>query len=121
MFVTKKHLSRRSVLRSVGVSLGLPLLDSMFPAAAHGQPPSRTRLVAIEMVHGAAGSSPIGRANHYWSPAAGGSDFEFTPTLQSLEPLRDYITIVSNTELHGAMSLVPEEEGPMTEHARSSS
>jgi hypothetical protein len=120
MFVAKKHLSRRTVLRGLGVSLGLPLLDSMFPAGAHGESPTNTRFVAIEMVHGAAGSSPVGRAKHYWSPTVGGSSFELTPILQSLGPLRDYITIVSNTELHNAMSLAPEEDGPMTEHARSS-
>jgi hypothetical protein len=119
MFITKKHLSRRAVLQGIGASLGLPLLDSMFPAAAKASPPG-TRFVAIEMVHGAAGSTAAGRAKHYWSPAASGLRFELTPTLKPLEPLREYLTIVSNTELHNAMSRTPEEDGPMTEHARSS-
>lgn len=123
MFITKTYLSRRTVLRSLGVSLSLPLLDSMVPA----QTPLRktaaspkTRFAAIEMVHGAAGSTVIGRSKNYWSPAGEGRNFEFTPTLKSLEPLRDYVTVISNTELHNAMSLVPDEEGPMADHARSS-
>src|SRR5260370_9140461 len=80
----------------------------------------KTRLVAIEMVHGAAGSTAIGRAQNYWSPALEGHDFAFTQTLKCLEPLRDYITVISNTDLRNAMSLVPEEDGPMADHARSS-
>src|SRR5439155_1664123 len=112
MFITKKHLSRRTVLRGLGASLSLPLLESMIPAQTPLRKTavsSRTRLVAIEMVHGAAGSTAIGRARNYWSPAREGSGFDFTPTLKSIEPLRDYVTIISNTELHNAMSLVPEE------------
>src|SRR5215472_7471723 len=104
MFITKTHLSRRTVLRGLGVSLGLPLLDSMVPA----QTPLRktaaapkTRFTAIEMVHGSAGSTEIGRARNYWS---------LEQTLQPLQAVRPYVTIVSNTELHNAMSLVPEED-----------
>lgn len=123
MFITKKYLSRRTILRGVGASLTLPFLDSMAPAQT---PLSKTvaspraRLVAIEMVHGAAGSTALGREKNYWSPARVGSDFEFTPTLKPLESLRDYVTVISNTDLQNAMSLVPEEDGPMADHARSS-
>ncbi|HKD05706.1 MAG TPA: DUF1552 domain-containing protein [Bryobacteraceae bacterium] len=121
MFVTKKHLSRRAVLRGIGASLSLPLLDAMLPA----QTPLRktaaapkTRFCAIEMVHGAAGSTIDGAAKHYWSPAATGSDFEITPTLKSLEPFREYLTIVSDTDLNNAAALSPNEEG--ADHTRSS-
>lgn len=123
MFITKTHLSRRTVLRGLGVSLSLPFLDSMVPAQTRFQKTAaapKPRFVAIEMVHGAAGSTATGRAKHYWSPAEEGKDFAFTRTLKPLEPLRDYLTIVSNTELHNAMSLVPDEDGPMADHARSS-
>jgi hypothetical protein len=72
------------------------------------------------MVHGSAGSTALGRERHYWSPAQEGSQFEFTPTLKPLEPLREYVTVVSNTDLQNAMSLAPEEDGPMADHARSS-
>src|ERR1700743_145028 len=121
MFLTKKHLSRRTVLRGLGATLSLPFLDSMVPA----QPPlsktaaaPRPRFTAIEMVHGAAGSTVTGETQHYWSPAKEGSDFEITPTLKSLEPYRDYLTIVSDTDLHNAMALSPDEEG--ADHTRSS-
>jgi len=123
MFITRKHLSRRTVLQGVGVSLALPLLDSMVPAstpAAKTAAAAKTRLVAIEMVHGAAGSTELGRIKHYWSPAQEGREFEFTQTLQSLEPLRDYITVISDTEHRNAMSLTESEDGMMADHARSS-
>ena len=60
MFITRKHLSRRAVLRGMGATLGLPLLDSMVPAQTPlhktaAAPP--TRLACIEMVHGSAGST----------------------------------------------------------------
>ncbi len=124
MFITKKHLPRRAVLRGIGVSLALPFLESMVPplmSFSEKRAPARTRFVAIEMVHGAAGSTAIGRAKNYWSPATEGSDFQISQTLKSLEPFREYLTIVSNTELQNAMALAPGEDGPMADHARSSS
>src|SRR6185295_9160094 len=121
MFLTQSRVSRRALLRSATASLALPFLDAMAPA----QTPARrlrspTRFSAIEMVHGAAGSAPLGRASNLWSPRNHGANFELTPTLCPLESVREYLTIVSNTELHNAMSLVPEEDGPMADHARSS-
>jgi hypothetical protein len=120
-FITKKHLSRRTVLRGMGAALSLPLLDSMVPAQT---PPSktaaapRTRLCAIEMVHGAAGSTGEGTNKHYWAPEKEGADFEFSQSLQPLEPYRDYITIVSDTDLHPATAWAAAEEG--ADHFRSS-
>ena len=70
------------------------------------------------MVHGAAGSALAGAKEHYWSPEKAGRDFEFTSSLRSLEPFRDYITIVSNTDLNGAAPWSPREEG--ADHTRSS-
>ena len=121
MFITKKHLSRRTVLRGMGVSLALPLLDSMVPAQTPLRKTAavpRSRLACIEMVHGAAGSTGDGSEKHYWSPAKEGSDFEFTQTLQPLEPLRDYVTIVSDTDLRPATAWSQAEEG--ADHFRSS-
>jgi hypothetical protein len=121
MFITRKHLSRRTVLRGMGVTLGLPLLDSMVPAqtplrktAASPKP----RLACIEMVHGAAGSTVDGSSKHYWSPAKEGADFEFSQTLKPLEPFRDYVTIVSHTDLNPAGAWAAAEEGG--DHFRSS-
>ncbi|HEX4595626.1 MAG TPA: DUF1552 domain-containing protein [Bryobacteraceae bacterium] len=121
MFITKKHLSRRTVLRGVGVSLALPLLDSMVPAqtpVAKTAAVPKTRLACIEMVHGAAGSTADGTEKHYWSPAEEGRDFKFSQTLEPLEPLREYITIVSDTDLHPATAWAAAEEG--ADHFRSS-
>src|SRR5689334_12951024 len=102
MIIRKTHLSRRTVLRGFGVSLALPLLDAMVPALTPlrlSAAMPRTRLTAIEMVHGAAGSTAVGRARNYWSPVEEGANFTFTQTLRSLEPFRDYLTIISNTDL----------------------
>jgi Protein of unknown function (DUF1552) len=122
MFITKKHMSRRTVLRGVGASLALPLLDSMVPAQtplSRTAASPKTRLACIEMVHGAAGSTGEGSNKHYWSPAKEGPDFEFTQTLQPLEPLRNYLTIVSDTDLRPATAWSAAEEG--ADHFRSSS
>src|ERR1700757_1452220 len=121
MFITRKHLSRRTVLRGMGVSLALPLLDSMVPAQT---PLSKTaasvrpRLVCIEMVHGSAGSTVDGSNKHYWSPEKEGRDFEWTQTLEPLKDFRDYITIVSDTDLLPAGAFHENEEGG--DHFRSS-
>ncbi|HEX4998509.1 MAG TPA: DUF1552 domain-containing protein [Terriglobia bacterium] len=87
-FITKKHLSRRTFLRGAGVTLGLPLLESMAPAQSAPAAP-KTRLAFIFYPHGVTMDK--------WVPAAAGSGFEFTPILKSLEPHRDYINVISNT------------------------
>ena len=120
MFITKKHISRRTVLRGMGAAVALPFLESMVPA----QTPLRqtaavspTRLCAIEMVHGAAGSTRLGQKMNLWSPAKEGADFEITPTLMSLEPFQEYLTIVTNTDLNPARAWTAKEEG--SDHTRS--
>ena len=121
MFITKRHISRRAVLRGVGVSLALPLLDSMVPAQtplSKTAAAPRTRLTCLEMVHGAAGSTVDGTNKHYWSPEKEGRDFAITETLKSLEPFKDYLTIVTGTDLNPATAWVPAEEGG--DHFRSS-
>ena len=117
MFITRKHIPRRSVLRGIGASLSLPWLDSMAPAQASLGAPAKSRLACIEMVHGAAGSSDAGR--HLWSPAAEGSDFEFSYTLEPLAPFREYLTIVSGCDVRQAEAFAPSEVG--ADHFRSSS
>src|SRR5262245_31804466 len=122
MFITQKHLSRRTVLRGLGATVALPFLDAMVPAAqalrktVAGRKP---RLAAIEMVHGAAGSSVEGLEKHYWSPVKEGADFDFTLSLSPLEPHRDYLTIISDTDLVNAESSAAPEVGG--DHNRSSS
>src|SRR5580704_10990406 len=120
-FITKKHIPRRTFLQGAGITLALPLLDSMIPAQtplSKTAAAPKTRLACIEMVHGAAGSTVEGSNKHYWSPAKEGSDFEFSQTLSPLEPLRDYITIVSDTDLSPATAHSTAEEG--ADHFRSS-
>ncbi|MXW65924.1 MAG: DUF1552 domain-containing protein [Gemmatimonadales bacterium] len=120
-FITGKHLSRRTFLRGAGATVALPFLDAMVPAgrlwAREVEDP--TRLVCIEMVHGSAGSSGFGAAQNYWSPAATGRGFDLSPTaLSSLEPYRDYLTIISDTDVEPAEARRPKEIGG--DHFRSS-
>jgi hypothetical protein len=117
-FIEKKHVSRRMILRGAGIGLALPFLDAMAPAQTRAVK-ARTRLACIEQVHGAAGSTLDGSNKHYWSPEKEGADFEFTDTLKPFEPLREYVTIVSDTDLLPAGAAAPAEEG--ADHFRSSS
>ncbi|MEW6322658.1 MAG: DUF1552 domain-containing protein [Acidobacteriota bacterium] len=121
MFITKKHLSRRTVLRGMGVTVALPFLEAMAPArtAEARARANKVRLVAIEMVHGNAGSTAYGIKQHMFAPAATGSNFDLAPTtLSPLEPFRDYLTIVSNTDVRMAEAFeLPEIGG---DHFRSS-
>ena len=85
-------------------------------AIAQGRKP--LRLIAMEMVHGAAGSTAFGIKKNMWSPAATGSAFDLSPTsLKSLEPYRDYLTIVSNTDVRNAEAFAASEIG--ADHFRS--
>ncbi len=115
MLITKRHLSRRTVLKGIGVTAALPLLDAMIPAAtaqARTAASGKVRLAAIEMVHGAAGSSAFGAKMNMWSPAATGRDFDLSPSsLSPLESVRQHITIVSNTDLRQAEAFTTPEIG----------
>lgn len=121
MMITKRHLSRRSLLRGVGATVSLPFLEAMVPAQTplvKTAASPKTRLACIEMVHGAAGSTLDGSAKHYWSPEKEGSDFAFTQTLSPLEKYREYLTIISGTDLNPATAHSAAEEG--ADHFRSS-
>jgi len=121
-FITKKHISRRTVLRGLGVTMALPLLDAMVPAqtlSAYGAVTGKVRLSAIEMVHGSAGATVFGASKNMWSPAAVGTAFDLSPSaLSPLEPFRDYLTIVSNTDVRNAEAFSLPEIG--ADHFRSS-
>src|SRR4051812_10129336 len=106
-FISKKCLPRRTLLKGMGATVALPFLDAMVPAATAWTGPAgetssgRTRLVAIEIVHGSAGSTQSGLKEHMWSPAMAGSNFDLKGTsLEPLEPFRSHLTIVSNTMNH---------------------
>ena len=123
--LTGRHIPRRTFLRGAGATVALPFLEAMLPAprarAATGTMASldRTRLVAIEMVHGSAGATRWGATRNFWSPAAVGRDFDLAPTaMSSLEPFRKYLTIVSDTDVENAEAVIPPEIGG--DHFRSS-
>src|SRR5436190_5023622 len=90
MFVTRKHLHRRTFLKAAGATVALPLLDAMIPArtllAATAAKPS-PRLGFVYLPHGAIMDK--------WTPAQEGANFEFSPILKPLEPFREHVDIVS--------------------------
>jgi hypothetical protein len=120
--ITGKHIPRRTFLRGVGATVALPMLDAMVPAGrlwGSMRPADPTRLIAIEMVHGAAGSTEYGASRGYWSPLQTGRDFDLgTGALASLEPFRDRLTIISDTDIAAAEARIPKEIGG--DHFRSS-
>jgi hypothetical protein len=122
MYLTKKHVSRRTVLRGMGATVALPFLEAMVPAGtalAKTAAAGKTRLAAIEQVHGSAGATQIGLAKNLWSPAAVGRGFDLSPgSLSPLEPFRDALTIISNTDCKGAEAITTPEVGG--DHFRSS-
>src|SRR6188768_4233126 len=101
MFITKKHLSRRMLLKGAGVALGLPLLDAMFPAAtalaqAAAAPPRRFF----------AGFVPHGAAPGYWVPEkVGALEAELPFMYKPLEPFRQHVNIL--TGLHSTSAEPP--------------
>ena len=97
MFLTRKHLSRRTVLKGAGASIALPLLDAMIPAhtaLAKTAAAPKARLGFVYFPHGA--------VMQHWTPKQTGRDFEFSPILKPLEPLREYVTVVSGLRNRGA-------------------
>jgi hypothetical protein len=120
-FLTQKHLSRRTVLKGMGVTMALPFLEAMVPARAAAATASsrKLRLVCVEMVHGSAGSTVIGIKKNLWAPAGIGTEFDLSATsLKSLEPFRDYLTVVSNCDVRNAEAFTAPEIGG--DHFRSS-
>src|SRR5689334_35292 len=102
MFITKKHMSRREMLKSAGVALGLPLLDAMIPARTAlaqtaAAPKMRTGFFYIP--HGAIMyNTPHGAAMDKWTPSGSGADFKLSPILSPLEPHKKYLSSFGNLE-----------------------
>src|SRR5687767_7198699 len=109
MFITKKHLDRRTFLRGMGVTLALPLLDSMIPARtmlAQTAAKGTARLGFVYVPHGAIMDK--------WTPATEGAGFEFTPILKPLEPFRDQLNVVSGLHHQAADSSAVHSLSPTT-------
>ena len=90
-WLTKKRISRRHVLRGMGATVALPLLDAMVPAAtvlAQTAASPRRRFGAVFI--------PNGAIMEQWTPAGTGAGFAFSPTLKALEPFRQSLAVVTN-------------------------
>ena len=123
-YLTGKHMPRRTFIRgAMGAAVALPFLDAMVAARGMGAAPAaadRTRLICIEEVHGLAGCNKWGATKHLVAPEAVGKDFTMAAdsALRSLEPYRDYLSIVSNTDVRMAEAFTAPEIGG--DHFRSS-
>ncbi len=88
MFLTKKAISRRTILRGVGTAVALPLLDAMIPAFAPAAATAPVRRFGV-VYH------PNGVIYDKWLPTGVGSSFELSPTLKGLEPFKDKVIVVT--------------------------
>jgi hypothetical protein len=102
MFITKKHISRRAVLKGAGVTLGLPFLDAMVPAGtalAQTAAVPKMRTGFFYLPHGAImGNTSHGPAADRWTPSGSGANFKLSPILSSLEPYKKYVSSFGNLE-----------------------
>ena len=86
MIISKKAIGRRTLLRGLGATLALPVLDSMTPAlSAAATPPVRLAFIY----------HPVGMIMDKWTPKAEGENFEFTAAMKPLEPFRKYVNILT--------------------------
>ncbi len=109
MLITKKHLPRRTFLRGVGVTLALPLLDSMLPAQTAIRKTAAAPSPRLGFVY-----VPHGAIMDKWTPATEGAGFEFSPILKPLEPFRDRLNIVSGLGHRAADSTAVHSLSPTT-------
>jgi hypothetical protein len=111
MIITNRCLPRRTFLRGLGAAVALPLLDCMVPtlgAAARFKPARRLGIIYV----------PNGVIMDRWTPATEGSGFEWSPTLQPLEPFRDRVLVLSGLDDQPA---VPQTNEGAGDHARAAS
>ncbi len=118
MFITKRALPRRTFLRGVGATLGLPLLDAMVPAlSALAQTPANPvkRLGFIYLPNGVARNFT---GINYWTPTGEGTGFELSPILSPLAPYRNRLLVVSGLAQHQADAF---DDGANGDHTRGTS
>src|SRR5262247_3277790 len=103
MYISKKRISRRTMLKGIGTTIALPLLDAMNPAAqawaqtAAGSTPKRFAFVGF----------PHGAIMDRWVPKTAGTDYEMSPILEPLAPFRKHMTIISGLRNKPAESPEP--------------
>jgi hypothetical protein len=99
MFMARKHLSRRTVLKGAGASLALPLLDAMIPALTADEQtaasPNRLRRLGFVYV-------PMGCDHSRWTPAADPRLGDLPPILSPFDAVKDRISVISQMELRNA-------------------
>jgi hypothetical protein len=100
MFVMKKHISRRAMLRGMGVTLALPLLDAMVPAMTAQAQTVANPLQRLGFIY-----VPHGAVMDKWTPSGTGANFEFSPILSPLEPFRNRVNVISGLAHKQADSL----------------
>jgi hypothetical protein len=99
MFITRKHIKRRTVLKGMGASVGLPLLDAMVPAGtalAQTAAAAKPRMIFVYFPHGAVMDK--------WTPQKAGADFDFPYILAPLRPFQKQLTIISGLENKSAIA-----------------
>jgi hypothetical protein len=112
-FITKKHLPRRTFLQGIGVTLALPLLDSMIPAGTrlvHTAAQPKSRFCGIYIPHGATMDK--------WTPAQTGKGFQFSEILQPLEAFRDRVNVISDLAHQPVAPWSGEDTGGAENHVR---
>ena len=102
MYLRKKHLSRRTVLKGAGVAVGLPFLEAMVPAAtalAKTAAAGKKRAGFFYLPHGAImNNTPYGAEMDAWTPQGTGADMKFNTIMESMQPFREYVTTFDNIE-----------------------
>ena len=109
MFITRKAIPRRAMLRGIGATLALPLLDAMVPPLTALQRTAAKPITRFGVMY-----VPNGMVMEQWTPVAEGASFELTPTLASLAPFRDELIVMSN------LACVPTPGRPGGAHAKAS-
>jgi len=109
-FLTKKHLSRRALLRGSGVAMALPFLEAMVPAGtalAQVEAMPKKRAGFFYLPHGTVqNNTPFGKEVDQWTSTGSGADFKLGKMLESLEPLKQYLTTFENIENSTALGSV---------------
>ncbi len=102
MFITKKHINRRTVLKAAGVSLGLPFLEAIVPAGtalAQTAAVPKLRMGFFYIPHGAIMyNTAFGASMDKWTPNGSGANFKLSPILSSLEPYKKYVSSFGGLE-----------------------